>query len=343
MNFPASEQRIRAFVFTGLGDALKPCGVEPIGLLRQAGLPDDVGSDGFAWVSLDRFALALALAARATGDPCFGLKYGSAARFTSNPLGYVLANASDLRTALKSFTRYHRVLTTNRIDFVESAGVGRIEWSYAVTMPNITQLADFVLMRFVWRIQCAMGNAWRPISVGLTHRQPDDLTEYERRLGPRIAFNQNVNSFSLTSATLALPLPRADAQLFKLVSRFCEEQIEQQCAAADHPLHHVREAIARCLERGVTSSRSVAAEAGMPLGVLNRSLKVEGTSYQRLLDDTRRCLAQRYLFESSLKLTDIAARVGYSELSAFSRAARRWFGASPRAFRRGAPNLDAAA
>jgi len=38
--------------------------------------------------------------------------------------------------------------------------------------------------------------------------------------------------------------------------------------------------------------------------------------------------------ESSLKLTDIAARVGYSELSAFSRAARRWFGTSPRSFRR---------
>ena len=47
--------------------------------------------------------------------------------------------------------------------------------------------------------------------------------------------------------------------------------------------------------------------------------------------------------ESSLKLTDIAARVGYSELSAFSGAARRWFGTSPRSFRRRPPNLDAAA
>ncbi|MGB0057171.1 MAG: helix-turn-helix domain-containing protein [Methyloceanibacter sp.] len=42
-------------------------------------------------------------------------------------------------------------------------------------------------------------------------------------------------------------------------------------------------------------------------------------------------------------LTHIAARVGYSELSAFSRAARRWFGTSPRSFRRRPPNLDAAA
>ena len=46
--------------------------------------------------------------------------------------------------------------------------------------------------------------------------------------------------------------------------------------------------------------------------------KAEGTSFQRLLDDTRRCLSHRYLLESSLKLTDIAARVGCSEFSSFA-------------------------
>jgi AraC-like DNA-binding protein len=105
----------------------------------------------------------------------------------------------------------------------------------------------------------------------------------------------------------------------------------------------VREAIIRCLERGQANPRSVAEEIGVSAGSLDRRLKAQGTPFQRLLDDTRRCLAHRYLFESSLKLTDIAARVGYSELSAFSRAARRWFGASPRSFRRRAPSVDRAA
>ena len=124
----------------------------------------------------------------------------------------------------------------------------------------------------------------------------------------------------------------------------CEEQIEQQCAVADHPLQSdLREAIARCLERGATSPSSVAVEAGLSASGLQPPSQGGRHLLPALLDDTRRCLAQRYLFESSLKLTDIAARVGYSELSAFSRAARRWFGASPRAFRRGTPNLDAAA
>jgi len=74
MNVPVSEQRIRAFVFAGLREALKPYGVEFAPILREAGLTAEAVADGFAWVSLDRFALTLTLAAQATGDPCFGLK-----------------------------------------------------------------------------------------------------------------------------------------------------------------------------------------------------------------------------------------------------------------------------
>jgi len=186
----------------------------------------------------------------------------------------VLANAPDLRTAIKSFSRYHRVLTTNRFEFVESAGAGRIEWSYPVTMPNVTQVSDFALMRFVWRIQCLIGASWRPIAVGLIHQEPEDIAEYEKRLGLRIAFNQPANSIAISSATLGLPLPGADAQLFNLVTRFCEEQIEHQNAADDDPLNRVREAIIRCLERGQANPRSVAEEIGVSAGSLDRARHV---------------------------------------------------------------------
>ena len=59
-----------------------------------------------------------------------------------------------------------------------------------------------------------------PVAVGVTHRQPADLAEYERRLGARIAFNQPVNSITLSGPTLSLPMPQADPQLFKLVTRY---------------------------------------------------------------------------------------------------------------------------
>jgi len=108
-------------------------------------------------------------------------------RFTSNPLGYLLSNAPDLKTELRYFARFHPVLANNHLEFVESAATVRIEFSYPVTMPNVVQLTDFVLMRFVTRIRAAAGNHWRPVAGGLTHRPPTDLSGYERRFGPRLS------------------------------------------------------------------------------------------------------------------------------------------------------------
>jgi AraC-like DNA-binding protein len=112
--------------------------------------------------------------------------------------------------------------------------------------------------------------------------------------------------------------------------RFCEDQLQRQ-RDIEHPLNCIREAITRCLPQGSFRPANVARELGIAPALLYRRLKENHTSFQRLLDDARRSLAKRYLLETSLKLTEIAGLVGYSELSAFSRAARRWFGTSPAA------------
>jgi len=52
------------------------------------------------------------------------------------------------------------------------------------------------------------------------------------------------------------------------------------------------------------------------------------------VDEIRRDLALRYLASGKSDLTEIAFLVGYSELSAFDRAFRRWTGSTPRAFAR---------
>src|SRR5689334_2683478 len=86
--------RVRAFTLATLADVLRGYGVEAAPILREAGLPPDAATqDEFAWIPLEKFACVLTLAARKTGDPYFGLKYGSVARFTANPLAYLIANA----------------------------------------------------------------------------------------------------------------------------------------------------------------------------------------------------------------------------------------------------------
>ena len=67
---------------------------------------------------------------------------------------------------------------------------------------------------------------------------------------------------------------------------------------------------------------------------LQRELEKANTSFRDLVDETRKSMARQYLADTSLPLTEIAFMLGFSELSAFSRAARSWFGVSPSELRK---------
>ena len=66
---------------------------------------------------------------------------------------------------------------------------------------------------------------------------------------------------------------------------------------------------------------------------LMRRLQDEGSSYNQLLDATRRELAQRYLRQKNLSLGQITYLLGFADQSNFFRACKRWFDASPSQYR----------
>jgi AraC-like DNA-binding protein len=63
-------------------------------------------------------------------------------------------------------------------------------------------------------------------------------------------------------------------------------------------------------------------------------LAEQGTTFQQLLDDTRRHLAEAHLLDGHLDLAEISLLLGYSEQSAFTRAFRAWTGLPPAQWRR---------
>ena len=60
----------------------------------------------------------------------------------------------------------------------------------------------------------------------------------------------------------------------------------------------------------------------------------ESELFSRLPDVLRKAMAAHYIQETELPMTEIAFLLGFSELSAFSRAGRHWFGRAPRALRK---------
>lgn len=66
---------------------------------------------------------------------------------------------------------------------------------------------------------------------------------------------------------------------------------------------------------------------------LQRRLKAEKTSFQRVLNEVRADLAVRYLRDARLKSLEIAMLLGYSNLSSFTTAFKSWYDMPPAEYR----------
>jgi AraC-like DNA-binding protein len=98
-------------------------------------------------------------------------------------------------------------------------------------------------------------------------------------------------------------------------------------------IDRVRTTIRVMLPDGYPALDTVARSLRLSTGAIQRELAQAGLLYKDVVELTRRDLAFMYLRQRQLPLSEIAFLLGYSELSAFSRAVRRWSGASPRALR----------
>jgi AraC-like DNA-binding protein len=76
-----------------------------------------------------------------------------------------------------------------------------------------------------------------------------------------------------------------------------------------------------------------ASALGLSTRTLQRRLAIAGRSFEAVLDEVRRACAEAMLADGGRDLAEIAYKLGYSERSAFTRAAIRWFGVPPSGMR----------
>ena len=87
------------------------------------------------------------------------------------------------------------------------------------------------------------------------------------------------------------------------------------------------------LPTGTVAMNVLAKQFALHPKTFQRRLTAEGTTFGTLVEQARRELADHYLRETDLELTQIARELGYAEQSVLSRSCRRWFGEPPAARR----------
>jgi AraC-like DNA-binding protein len=172
-----------------------------------------------------------------------------------------------------------------------------------------------------------------PKLVRFAHQAPTDTAGHESFFGCPVRFGEEQNAMQLQQEDLALPLPSADEKLGEYLRSRANLALQQRGDPHESQLTRIRQIMAEELQKGVPSVEQVAKRLATSGRTLRRRLDAEGTSFRVLLDETRARLAEGYVQDERMPLSEVAFLLGFSEPSAFHRAFKRWTNTTPSVWR----------
>jgi AraC-like DNA-binding protein len=129
-------------------------------------------------------------------------------------------------------------------------------------------------------------------------------------------------------------VPAADGHLYPILKRYIDSVAAAATPREDQFLSAARTAVAECMRDGRCKLGGVAKKLAISPRSLQRRLEEYGTDFNALVSETRQRFAVEYLKNPGNTMTEVAFLLGYSEVSAFNRAFKRWTGTTPMQHRR---------
>lgn len=319
-----------------LYEHLDTCGYDPVAVLgcpRPTLSSNEIGS-----IELKQWEDMLQTAAECLQDRHLGLKLGEkvAARHLG-AVGHLLLVCKDFGSALQRLEDYQR-LVFDVIPMTRRTGPGWIEMVWDISQNRTTVLVGetgFASMVNYCR-SIVKGDA-HPLRIEFAHPPPDDVRPYEAFFQCPVLFGCAEPLIRLSPDLLSMPLEAPDPTHEQLLERHAQ-QLLARLPQEEAIVEQVRKLIASSLRSGEPDINKVSATLSQSSRTLQRQLTAAGTSFRKELNLVRSELAQGYLKDPQLRISDIAMFLGYSEHSAFTRAFRKSTGLSPQEARDKANN-----
>jgi AraC-like DNA-binding protein len=273
------------------------------------------------------------LAERTTDDVAIRAAVGLRSR-TLDVLEYIMRTAASplqaLESAAECFPLVHdgaALQLTTRVREVV------LSFTLLSRLADSRHLAEFVLASLVACLRRGTGLPRVLERVSFTASAPHNTAVLEAFFGCPVEYGAGANAVLLSEDEAKQSNPNSDGILNAILLAHARDKLEQLRSTSSFPLR-VRHVVARMFALGSPSEGEVAAELEMSARTMHRRLHGEGSSYREIVDDVRKGLALTYLKQTDMPLKTIARSLGYSHVSAFARAFRRWTDSRPSEVRR---------
>ncbi|PID41642.1 MAG: AraC family transcriptional regulator [Proteobacteria bacterium] len=281
-------------------------------------------------LTIQNYNLLWDIALEYTGNPALGLVLGEQLKEEHmSVISHIFFNSGTLRQALEQLSRLFQLINEGmRADFEMDEKFAWLKYTWEdarhYSVPNMER----TMSASVNRARVYLDSPLKLEYVSFQHPRPDYHEEYSRIFQCPLKFNDTCCSLVFEKHFLDYELPKSNPYLRQILLRHVEPLLNKIRARKSITIQ-VRNLIEKRLSKDGFDAERLAQKLGMSRHTLYRRLKAEGHSFQELIEDVRKKQAMKYLDEQRYSLSEIAFLLGFSELSAFSRAFKRWTGKSP--------------
>lgn len=324
-----------AYLATVLPELVAHYGLSLETVLARAGLDAQLLERSDVLVPLlDVMRLFLVLMEQ-TGDQGLGFETGRRVRPRAyQVLGYAILSSHTLGGAIDRLIRFEK-LAGNVGETVQEKSGDRVRlcWHCPIEGAARRYIVEAAVTGWVTFARQLGEQDAAPTEVCFRHQAPGGVERYQSYFGCPVRFGADFDGVEFPRERLDEPLAGADPGLNEMMEREARQLLADYDIKANL-VNAVRGEIYQLLADGEPSLDQVAERLGLGARTLQHRLKQQGPGFQEVLDGLRRSLAEIFLRDQRLSLTDIALLLGFSEQSSFTRAFRRWRGVSPAAWRR---------
>ncbi len=327
------EGQLRASPLTQLPGVLRDLGVDPDRVFAEVGFDPAPLRDPESTVPFRKAAELLQRCIERSGRADLPLLLAQRCDYSVlGIIGLLARHAPDVGSAWRAAIERLHLHDRGAVITLQVSGavafLGYSVYERGVTGADHVYVLAMAIGQQIMRGLC--GPDWHASEVHLPARRPRGEAPFRKFFGAPPRFNAESAALVFPAEVLRQPIPGADPAVHRAVSALVDDLARQSPTDVGGA---VRRALRSMLVAGRASESGVAAAFSMHRRTLNRRLRGEGTSFRRLLEETRCDVACQLLRDTDAAIDEIANGLGYSGSTAFGRAFKRWSGVAPQSWR----------
>ncbi|MRI34175.1 hypothetical protein EOPP23_14370 [Endozoicomonas sp. OPT23] len=327
---------VRASGLNGYLSLMESLSVDAEPILAHYGIDIKQLSDTESLLSLASVINVLEESAKLTKLEDFGLRLSNHQNLeVLGSIALVVQSADTLGSAIELAIKYLHIHSPGLILSLRESTLSRNSVAVGFTVDTRLpsrhrQCLELCISNLYQFIRDSINLPFSPLALTLSHHSDLPINRYKKYFNCKIIFDFDSTALHIPEDLLAAPLNSSSS----LLQNLGEEYLESRFGSKEATLSSIVKRLLFKLLGSQNANRDyVCRVLSIHPKTLQRRLSEENESFEKLRDEVRQHLMERYIKETRISFSQLSLILGYSEQSVMTRACKRWFKCSPSVLR----------